>query len=388
MRALVLFVLLAACSSTQPRQAVPAELHLDATIPGIPLARDWADTEPDYWNPFVELSGEKLRAQFPALAGNDHNYLAVSGGGQNGAYGAGLLCGWTETGKRPEFEIVAGVSAGALIAPFAFLGSAYDDRLKSVFTTLSTKDLVKEKGLLSILQSDAAATVEGLKRKIREYYPDALIDAVAEEYRKGRVLLVGTTHLDAKRPMIWSMGIIASSDSPGRYDLFRRVLLASAAIPGAFPPVLFQVEANDAAYDELHVDGAATLQVFLYPESLDWGRVLRNLQVEGEPTAYVIQNGRLRPDFQAVDRKFFTIAGRTIEALVRANTIGNIYRIYLNCKRDGIAFRRTAIPDDFDEQAEETFDPKYMQALFQVGFEAGRRGDAWSSLPPYFTDGR
>jgi predicted acylesterase/phospholipase RssA len=183
-------------------------------------------------------------------------FLAVSGGGDNGAFGAGLLNGWTETGTRPEFKLVTGVSTGALIAPFAFLGPDHDGTLKRFYTTLAPSDILEMRSLLAAITSDALADNAPLWQLVENVVDQALLDAIAAEYNdKGRLLLVATVDLDARQSVLWNMTKIAASDDPKALELFRSVMIASAAIPGTFPPVMIDVELDGQAYQEMHVDG-------------------------------------------------------------------------------------------------------------------------------------
>ena len=195
-------------------------------------------------------------------------FLAISGGGDNGAYGAGFLNGWTAAGTRPEFKVVTGISTGALIAPFAFLGPKYDHVLEKVYTTSSQKDIFKKRGIAAWLFGDSMADTRPLASVIESYVTRALLDEIAAEYAKGRILLVGTTNLDSLEPVIWNMTAIAASQDPRAVPLFRSILLASASIPGAFPPVMIDVNLDGAKYQEMHVDGGTIAQVFLYPPSV------------------------------------------------------------------------------------------------------------------------
>ncbi|MEM8885215.1 MAG: patatin-like phospholipase family protein [Planctomycetota bacterium] len=379
-----LLLLLAACASAPKRNAIPDALSEQAQVEGIPLAREWGDAPASYWKRHVELPGEEMRADWPALVGVEHSYLALSGGGANGAFGAGLLCGWTKAGNRPEFQVVSGISAGALTAIFAFLGPEYDAVLEAAYTQTKTDDLIRQRNWLATITSDAAADVDGLRARIRELVTDAMIDAVAREYARGRLLLIGTTNLDARRPVLWNIGEIARSDRPERYDLVRDVLLASASIPGLFPPVLFDVVARGKRFDELHVDGGATAQVFLYPTAVDWTVFTRELRVKGKPRAFIVRNWKLSPMPAQVKPKFFDIAGASIQTLLRTQGEGDLHRIYNTCLRDDIEFNLIAIPDGFLVPSKEFFDPDYMKSLFAVGFALGKSGEGWMDTPPAF----
>jgi len=320
------------------------------------------------------------------VTGRPHTYLAISGGGANGAFGVGLLAGWTATGTRPEFTMVTGISTGALIAPFAFLGSDYDHVIEEVFTTTSTKDIAKKRSMLSAITSDAAASTEPLQELIARHVDEPLMQAIAAEFQTGRNLLIGTTNLDVKRPVIWNLGRIAASGHPDALEWIRKVLLASASIPAAFPPVLMEVEAEGETYDEMHVDGGAAAQVFLYPVGLDWDFLLEKLDVPGTPRIYVIRNSRMKPRWKVVNNKLLPIMGGSVSALIRTQGIGDLYRIYLVAQKDGMDFNLAYIPADFDETPEEQFDPIYMKKLFDVGYELAKGGYPWKKLPPEMED--
>ena len=189
----------------------------------------------------------------------------ISGGGDWGAFGAGVLKGWGNvTGDlaRPQFDVVTGVSTGALIAPFAFLGRAYDSQLAGLFTSYGADQIYESNILSGIFGGKALANSKPLAKLIETYVDASFLRRVAEERTKGRFLLVGTTNLDAQRPVYWDMGKIAQKGDNQALELFRHVLLASASIPGIFPPVLVQVEAGGQVYQEMHVDGGTTREVF------------------------------------------------------------------------------------------------------------------------------
>ena len=311
-------------------------------------------------------------------------YLAISGGGDNGAYGAGFLNGWTAAGTRPEFKVVTGVSTGALIAPFAFLGPKYDYVIERVYTTTSQADIFKKRGLIKGVTSDAMADSRPLANLIATYATRELLDEIASEYAKGRILLVGTANLDSLEPVVWNMTAIAASRDPNALELFRRILLASASIPGAFPPVMIDVTVDGTHYQEMHVDGGTMAQVFFYPPSADLGQMRT---VDRRRVLYVIRNARLDPDWASVERRTMTIASRAIASLTRTQGVGDLYRIYTTTQRDGIDFNLAFIPPTFDTPHEEEFDTNYMQQLYRVGFDQARAGYRWDKYPPGFEPG-
>ena len=356
-------------------------------IPGIAGARYWADEAPPEIDDWFELTKEQVRTRYPATFGQAHNYLAISGGGQRGAFGAGLLCGWTEAGTRPEFTMVTGVSTGALIAPFAFLGPKYDYVIKEIYTSYSTTDIVKPRSSLKTLFGDAATDSSPLQERLVEYIDEEVMLAIAAEYKKGRVLDIVTTNLDAARPVAWNIGRIASSGSPGALQLIRDIMLASASIPAAFPPVMFEVEADGEFYDELHVDGGATSVLYLYPIGLDWGKLAEKLEVKGKPSVYIIRNGVWRKHYESVDRSTIPIALRSMDSLMGSAVLGDAYRIYLATQRDGIDYHLAYIPDSFNEESNEPFDKEYMTKLFNLGYQMASEGYTWHAVPPNYDAG-
>jgi predicted acylesterase/phospholipase RssA len=376
-------LLLAGCGTIQIRNPVPLSVQEEPRILGNADYRFWGDDIPPQIERRVQtLSKEEIKADFPALFGQPHHYLAISGGGADGAFGAGLLVGWTRTGNRPMFQMVTGISTGALIAPFAFLGPDYDPILKAVYTTISTKDILIERPLLKILGSDAAADSTPLWALIQRYVGDEVITAIAAAHRTGRRLFIGTSDLDYMRPRIWDIGAIASSGKAGAKDLIHRIMLASASIPGVFPPVYITVEAGGSFYDELHVDGGVCSQVFVYPAAMNWRNLLNKLEVPGPANVYVIRNSDLQPDHKTVEPKLASIAGRSISSLIRTQGIGDLYLIYMLTRRDGANYQLAYIPDDFGEVPEEPFDTAYMNKLFEHGYRMAQGGYPWEDTPP------
>jgi predicted acylesterase/phospholipase RssA len=203
------------------------------------------------------------------------------------------MVGWSASGQRPEFKLVTGVSTGALIAPFAFLGPSRDQQLRQVFTDVTPKKVFSARWFLAALYDDALADTTPLFTLISEFVNAEMLADIAREYSRGRLLFIGTTNIDVQRPVLWNIGAIAASQHSGALDLVRKILLASAAIPGAFPPVLIEVENRGRRYAEMHVDGGAIAQTFLYPQALELARAPpRNSAREN---TYVIRNGRFAP---------------------------------------------------------------------------------------------
>jgi hypothetical protein len=324
---------------------------------------------------------QSLTREWPRLS---NTMLAISGGQEDGAFGAGLLVGWSEHGSRPQFKIVTGTSTGALAAPFAFLGSEYDWALKKIYTETKPGEVIASKRfLLSAVNNDSLMDNSSLARSIDKYLDIKVLDRIAEEYDKGRLLLVSTTNLDTGKMVIWNIGAIAASGHPRRLDLTRKIMLASAAIPGIFPPVMIDVMLDQAKHQEMHVDGGTVSQVFLYPSSLQLGTILRR-DASAPPAAYIIRNGRASPTPAKVERKTLSIAGRAVQTMITSNGVGDIYRIYTTTRRDRIDFNLALIGDDFTYPYTTPFDRTYMVKLFEHGLSKGIMGNQWQKVPPGF----
>jgi predicted acylesterase/phospholipase RssA len=377
------------CATPTRHKAVPVALQTQAEIPGLPGVRyrvgcDDADLVRE------GILSNKRELDYLIAVGHEGPIppaiiLAISGGGDNGAFGAGLLNGWTVAGGRPEFKVVSGISTGALIAPFAFLGPEYDHTLKDVYTNISGKDILKKRFLLTAFFSDAMADNTPLWHLVEKHITRELLDAIALEYiNKGRLLLVGTTDLDAQQPVIWDMTKIAASRDPEALELFRKILIASSAIPGAFPPVLIDVYADNQHYQEMHVDGGAMTQVFIYPPSMPIEEV-RAVTRQRELKVYIIRNSRLDAQWSQVERRTMSIAERAISSLIQTQGIGDLLRIYLITKRDRAVFNLAFIPASFNVPRKEQFDTEYMRQLFAVGYEMAATGYPWYKTPPGFS---
>ncbi len=389
--AVAALALLAGCG-TLLRNPVPPALTSAAEIPGMPDVRAWAGKPSPAMEKDLVLSfAQESAIDFPVGADGVVHYahLALSGGGANGAFGAGFLNGWTKTSKRPLFKIVTGVSTGALMAPFAFLGPAYDDALREFYTTTSTQDIFIIGSFLNIarraLTSDALADSSPLVALIERHVDAAFVERIAEAHRAGRRLYVGTVDLDTSRFVIWNMGLIATSGHPDAVALFRRVMLASASIPIAFSPVFFDVTAGGRSYDEMHVDGAVGARVF-YSEGLFRPSLLRERgrrdAHEGREDIFVIHNGQLFREPLPTRRTVPSIALRVLDATGHFGLIGDLFRIDAIARTEGAAFQWVTIPDDVTIAPEQTFDPVAMQALYDVGFALAQRPGVWHMGPP------
>ena len=310
--------------------------------------------------------------------------LAISGGAENGAFGAGLLCGWSDHGSRPTFDLVTGVSTGALTAIFVFLGKKYDAQLRSVYTELTPADIMVRRGPAAALFGDAMADSSPLLKTISTHMNETMLADIAAGYQGGRLLLVATTHLDARQPVIWNLGAIAQSGHPQALHIIRRILLASAAVPGALPPAMIDVTLDGQAYQEMHVDGGAVAQAFLYPAGVNKRRREKIARRQAVPpaVAYVIRNGRLDPEWVAVERRTLGIAMAAILTMITASGNNDLARMYQSTRRDEIDFNLAYIGKDFTAEAPESFDSAFMRALFAYGYERARNGYEWAQQPP------
>lgn len=382
----LVFLSVQGCTSITRKDAVPEGETARAVIPGLEDVRYRTGIDDELLAKEAIASFYREKKYYASKGRRIPSavFLAVSGGGDDGAFGAGLLNGWTESGKRPEFKLVTGVSTGALIAPFAFLGSEYDGKLKDFYTNTEPKDILKPRSILAAITSDAMADNKPLWKKLEKQVDQSLLDAIAAEYEKGRLLLVATVDLDARQSVLWNLTKIAASKDPKALHLFHSIMIASAAIPAGFPPVMFDVEVDGTAYQEMHVDGGTMSQVFIYPPSLHVKEISRKHGVTRKRTAYVIRNSRLDPRWAEVERQTMPIAGRAVSSLIQTQGIGDIFRIYLETQRDNVDFNLAYIPESFNVPHKEEFDTTYMRALFKTGYDMGLKGNFWYKKPPGF----
>jgi hypothetical protein len=345
----------AAETPKQPEQPSRPDFTADdqaaAIIPGVPSARFWADSERDFL------------AALPVKPGP---WLALSTGGGDGAFGAGLLNGWSESGKRPEFSVVAGVSTGSLMAPYAFVGPSEDAGLKRAYTEYNAGDIFED-----VKTPESLVDTWPLKRLIAKEVTPELLAKVAAAHKAGRRLFVATTNLDAHRGVIWNMGAIAAKGDEAALKTFRDVLAASTAIPGLFPPVMIEVEVNGKKTQEMHADGGLAGQVFVAPESmLNTDSTTRLPATE----LYLIANNRLTPEFALTERSLIYVIGNSISVGVQAMLRVNIDRAYGAAKRSGVPFYLSYPALASDQQGKGAFDTEFMKGLFEQGVARGRGG--------------
>lgn len=334
----------------------------------------------------ARLSRSLLPALAPGMADLPrYALLALSGGGAKGAFGAGLLCGWTKLGTRPQFKVVTGVSTGALMATFAFLGPKYDPELESFYTTTTNADIMTRRWFGAF--GDSVADTAPLREMIARFVDERVLEAVAAQHRKGRRLYVATTDLDGNRLVIWDLGAIAASKHPARLGRYRNVLLASASIPMVFPPVYFPVDVDGKRYWQMHVDGGTIANVFFSGFMLDVQREIERTHIErgAQVDLYIIMNGDLKPEPlpEPIKPNLFSIATAFAYSSSWSSQIGTVTRLYRAARGIGIGFHLAGIPEDYPGAVPTTsFDPKRMTDLFHYAEDLAASGYPWLKAPP------
>jgi predicted acylesterase/phospholipase RssA len=362
--------LLGACASGA---RIPVtESDQSAAVPiGASGVRYWADAPASTYD-----SARRAIIQ----EGRPFTYLALSGGGGGGAYGAGILNGWTESGTRPEFTMVSGVSTGALIAPFAFLGPAYDKVLMQMYTSGEAARLIGKPNRLGVIFGAGLFGRERLRRLVERYVNDDLVVAIAREDQKGRRLLVITTNLDADRAVIWDMGAIAARGGPKAFGLFRDVLAASASVPVLFAPQLIDVEANGRRFQEMHVDGTVSAPIYTLPDAILFGGQTIALSAP-RPRFYAIVNGRLDPSFEVVPNQVAAIAAHSFATMNRVGTKAVLAETYNVAGREGFSYHLSYIDRDFPSSGGTGFETAAMRRLYDYGHQKARSGAFWMTGP-------
>ena len=384
---------LSGCGASTTRNPVPEALANDVQPFGKAGFRSWGDalTE-DEIRDFVDRHSPEVLAKLKPAIDAGHtptlDFLALSGGGQWGAFAAGVLQAWSESGERPVFQGVSGISTGAISAPFAFLGPDEDATLREIYTTYSTEDLVEPTVFSGLISGTALADTKRLGKVMEKYITEEFLARIAAEHRKGRFLFIGTTNLDAGRPVIWDIGAIAASGEPGALQLVRDLIRASASIPVAFPPIFVEVQTPDGRiFDEMHVDGGAASQVTLVSPEIPIADVTRHyLGRNIDRRLWVIVNNDLEPPHNIVDPRITSIGGAAVSSLIRGSGSGDVYRLYAIAQRDEIDFHVGWIPGEVPcAPPTEDFDTVFMACLYKHGGELFRRGELWRDSPPFFT---
>ncbi len=350
-----------------------------------PVGEQEADNQLDLHDLYVVA--EKWRAdRRPAVLPPVRNVLALSGGGSYGAFSAGVLYGWTQTGTRPTFDVVTGVSTGALIAPLAFIGVERDEELREVYTTLRSKDIfrIRKTVRLLFLATESLADNSPLANVIEKYTTPDVLAQVAAAHAAGRRLYICTTELESRRPVYWDMGEIAARGTPEALDLFRSILLASSAIPGFFPPVRIGVTVDGQPFDELHTDGSVSNALFFRPPYLPKGcRNNPDRTCLYGSNLYALVAGKLYADPDHVPPRALPIASTSASALIYAETRGDLLKMYTACLLTGMNYHIAAIPPaERVPFGSSDFDKAKMSGLFESGRAWATTGPGWRTTPP------
>ncbi len=372
--------LLGACAT--PRLPAPPKLIDQVAPPGFPADVRFLSDDRDY---IVTHIGRAVRG-LSVIAHGPIRILAVSGGGAGGAFGAGALYGLARSGRRTDYQVVTGVSAGALLAPFAFLGPSWDSQMKGAFDSDRTDHLLQRRPWLGFLLHPGIYSRGPLRALVDHFVTRKLIRAVAAQSRKGRLLLVATTDLDKQESVIWNMGLIAQRGGPAARKLFAKVLIASASIPGVFPPVLIRVQGGGKTYEEMHVDGGTTLPFFVASNMADV-LPLHLPQLEGA-RVYVIVNGQLSTYPRTTLQEPMAVLSRSFSAALmhasrRALVLASVFSRHF-----GMHFRFTYLPMTYPFEGSLDFKYANMHQLFQYGERCAESGRIWTTLTQAINEGQ
>ncbi|HEY3887963.1 MAG TPA: patatin-like phospholipase family protein [Caulobacteraceae bacterium] len=353
---------------TIPRASFTADEEAAAAPPGFGVIR---------YDQRTPALADMLRATLKPDAEGNINALALSGGGANGAYGAGLLSGWTASGRRPTFQVVTGISTGALTAPFAFLGPDWDPALRRAYLGKQTQEVLQSRGPAALL-TPGFYSRKPLEELVHSYITDDMLRAIAAEHAKGRRLLVATTNLDTEQLVVWDMGAIASRGGPEAKKLFEQVLVASASIPGLFAPSMIDVQSGGRTFAEMHVDGETESAFFAVPQTLF-------LAKQPDPPPYkvrlfIIVNAKLEGKFEVTPDRTLAVGWRAVDAVIKANMRSVLISTFQFCRQYGCELEVASLPENVDDAAF-NFKGDHLQSLFDAGVAGGTQGTAWSDQP-------
>ncbi|HHF3174798.1 TPA: patatin-like phospholipase family protein [Vibrio alginolyticus] len=377
-----LSLLIVACSSphtldVRVSQSNYKDVEIASSTPNEPL-RMWANEAPDF------LYSAHNQTTPIKVEGEQLNILALSGGGVNGAYGAGVLMGLQEKGELKDYAIITGVSAGALIAPFVFIGGDAMPKMKEVMLHINDKNILGKKNFLNTLFKDAFTDGENLYDFIADAYPEPMIEAMAQQHRNGKRLFIGSTHFDSGELVIWNIGAIANSDLADKSELIYKVLAASASIPGVFPPQFIDVEHDGETLEELHVDGGLAAQVFFNPSNFNYQQISDALGLEKAPQLDVIRNGALKAPYRPLKDKGLDLVSKSVSSLTLAQTRGDLYRMKYISEINDIEMQFTYIDQDFGyaKVTKDMFDHRYLLTIYEYGFKKATQGQLWVTELP------
>ncbi|MEZ9718252.1 patatin-like phospholipase family protein [Vibrio cyclitrophicus] len=349
----------------------------DASSVEEPL-RIWASEAPDF------LYSADDQTTPITVSGDQLNILALSGGGANGAFGAGILIGLEESGQLKDYSIVTGISAGALMAPFVFIGGDALSKMKEVMLNINDKSVLGKKNFLNTVFKDAFTDGEHLYQFVAEAFPEPMIEQIATQHRSGKRLFIGTTHFDSGELVIWNVGAIANSDMPNKSELIYKVLAASASIPGVFPPQFINVEHEGVIFEELHVDGGLATQVFFNPSNFDYQQISDSLGLETSPQLDIIRNGTLKAPYHSLRDKGLDLVAKSVSSLTLAQTRGDLYRMKYICEINNIDMQFTYMEHDFSyaKRTKDMFDEHYLLTIYKYGYHKATRGKLWVTELP------
>ena len=374
---------LPAVGCRREHRPAPPDEHIDLADRDAP-ADSLSPLSSEELNVVADQIREVRRSRRPAT-GPDRKYtiLAMSGGGAYGAYTAGVVCGWTETGTRPRFDVITGISTGSLVAALAFIGPTADDEIRRFYTQTTTEEVYEiRKPIRSLFSAYLADNTPLAEQIARTITPDYL-RAVAAEHAAGRRLYVGSTNLNTRRLVVWDMGAIAARGTPEARDLYIDVLLASTAIPGFFPPVTFQTNVDGHPHEEVHVDGGVSRALFFRaPHVPPADRAAFGPASLHDSDLYLIVAGKLYPDPAPVQLKALSVAGSSISSLLYSSARAEVYRLFTYSILTGMNYYLAAVPADFDVGGSSVkFDPVEMTRLFEEGRREILTGTAWRRHP-------
>nr|WP_202819735.1 patatin-like phospholipase family protein [Thaumasiovibrio subtropicus] len=374
--AALLLLILTGCATPERHSHQSSEQMAPMAVEGI---RFWDEKMvSDSEHVYVEEIKSALQYRREQQGEAGISALALSGGGVNGAFSAGILNGWTERGDRPEFDVVTGISTGAIVSIYAFLGSDYDEKLTNYYTQTPLESMFRTNRWLKVLSQRAFLNTQGFEDQVRMAIDEATMSALAAERAKGRLLIIGTTNLDNQKLALWDIGRIAQLGTPEAQTLVQDLVIASSSIPGAFPAKLISVTDNESVYQELHVDGGISRQVVFAPQ---WFNIEERASSSPQHL-YVIRNGRLISQYEEVGLSLSDISERSISTLILNQGIGDVEHIYHFAQHHEIDFHLAHINEDFNPKEENSFTPEYMWDLYDYGFQKIKADQLWQAIPP------
>ncbi|CAH2398588.1 Alpha/beta hydrolase [Mesorhizobium ventifaucium] len=330
----------------------------------------------------ARVAAGDVRDWSPATEPDGLDVLMISGGGAGGAFSVGVLSAWSAAGTRPQFDVVTGVSTGALIAPFAFLGSAHDDTLVHLFTSGVADDLVATKFPVGLIGSSLLRSTP-MRRIVEDFITPAILQQVAAQHREGRRLLVLTTNLDTQRAVVWNMGAIANSGRPDALKLFQDIVIASASIPGVYPAVMIEAKSGGRRFQEMHSDGGSTSQVLILPQAI---LASTNPLVLGKRQTvdfHVIVNNALIPEFATTQNRTLAVIARAYSILLKSQTQSELAILYNYAKLTGARFHLATIDAQVPYSMLDPFNASYMQAVYDLGYAGFLAGNLWKDHPVF-----